>query len=248
MPDQVSFSVVTAFAFGNSGVYGTEAAPRRCSCMQKLRIEHTDFAARKGEYPFITHAAEFAGKRASIHTEKIGQRGAGIWKGVHAVGIRRKRLQIDFKPIPQALLPQNAHLRVEGEHLPRKFLHQIGRHLHPAGTAHRAFGKQHAEIEQHHRADRRRPQADGAGHAAGAGQLRAENLPLVNVCDGDLVAVFVVEEFLDAAAQQHARAAGRLSDLRDMYAALIVNGSRLKAEKHRSIALGRNAAHHAALL
>lgn len=79
-------------------------------------------------------------------------------------------------------------------------------------------------------------------------QLRAENLPLVNVCDGDLVAVFVVEEFLDAAAQQHARAAGRLSDLRDMYAALIVNGSRLKAEKHRSIALGRNAAHHAALL
>ena len=69
----------------------------------------------------------------------------------------------------------------------------------------------------------------------------------MDMSDGDLVPIFVVKKFLNVAAKQNARAAGRLADLRDINAARIVNGSRLKTEKHRAIALGRNAAHHAAL-
>ena len=68
----------------------------------------------------------------------------------------------------------------------------------------------------------------------------------MNMSDGNLVSIFVVKKFLDIAAKQNPRAAGRLADLRDINAARVVNGSRPKTEKHRAIALGRNAAHHAA--
>ena len=120
--------------------------------MQKSVIEYRNLTARKRKNSFIAHAAELAGECAPIHAEKIGKCGTRIWQGIHAVIIGRERLQIDFQSITQALLSQNAHLCIESEHLSSKFLHQIGCHLHPAGAAHRAFGKQYAEIEQHDRA------------------------------------------------------------------------------------------------
>ena len=120
--------------------------------MQKSGIEYRNLTARKRKNSFIAHAAELAGERAPIHAEKIGKCGTRIWQGIHTVIIGCERLQIDFQSITQALLSLNAHLCIESEHLSSKFLHQIGCHLHPAGAAHRAFGKQHAKIEQHDRA------------------------------------------------------------------------------------------------
>ena len=50
----------------------------------------------------------------------------------------------------------------------------------------------------------------------------------MDMSNGDLVPIFVVKKFLNVAAKQNARAAGRLADLRDINAARIVNGSRPK--------------------
>lgn len=220
----------------------------RISAAQEAVVQQIKLAAGKPQDALIPHSAQLPRKGTAIHAEEVCQLSAVVGQRVAVPGGRGQGLQIDFKTVPQPLLGQNADLGVEKQKLLRHVLHEVGRYLHPTGTAQRLLGQQVRKIQLHHGAVGARPQADRAGRPAGAGQFGPKHFPAAKPADADLVAVLIVQKFLNTAFQQHAGGVGLFAQLHKMLPAPVGPDTGLEAGKHLLIFARLDVVEHAALL
>ena len=211
-------------------------------------IQNLDFCPGKFKKFLVPHPAQFAGKCAAVYTEEVGKFGAAVQQMITPFAVRCQRLQVDFQPIPQALLGKDAHLCIEEQKLLRHVLHQISRYLHPAGAGHGLLGHECAEIQPEHRTVRVGPQADRTGTPACTSQFRSEDLPACQPADADLIAIFIVQKLFHRAIQQDTGVMALLSQFHKMCIAGILMHTCVQAVQNIPVAARLDAVEHSALL